>query len=65
MKKSEKFLPCATYSPFNSTAAFAHAVVSAEWKKMYVKIQNTGIVIEDPPFLQAWLISSYRELSSN
>ena len=32
---------------------------------MYVKIQNTTIVIEDPLFLQAWLLSSWGELSSN
>lgn len=32
---------------------------------MCVKIQNTAIVIEDPLFLQAWLISSCGELSSN
>lgn len=32
---------------------------------MCVKIQNTAIVIKDPLFLQAWLISSCGELSSN
>lgn len=32
---------------------------------MYDKIQNTAVVIEDPPFLQAWLVSSCGELSSN
>lgn len=29
------------------------------------KNQNTAIVIENPPFLQKWFISSCRELSSN
>lgn len=31
-RKESKLLLCATYSPFHSTTACVHAVVSAAWK---------------------------------